>query len=87
MENISNLVRRLSNLLDRKELAKKAVSEAVERHTGRELPPESIFIKDSVLEMALDSDAFKSEIKLKEGVILRDLKESRNMHFQRVLYK
>jgi hypothetical protein len=88
VKDLSNLLKRLSNTLNSKTLAKESVIEAVKKYTNITLKEESISIKsdEGVLELNT-SPVIKNEILLKEPLILGELGEVYNLKLRRILYK
>lgn len=86
MRNLLQLLERFTKSLNRDELIKKAVIEAVRGSTGVSLKEEDILIKEGVLELSAGGAA-KNEIKLKEESIKKQLKERYKLTLFRVLYR
>jgi hypothetical protein len=86
MKDISSLLKRFSNLLNKKEVDQEVVATVIEGYVGRKPTLKEIFIEGTVLEIST-SPIIKNEIRLKEDKILEDLKRVHNIHISRVLYK
>jgi hypothetical protein len=86
MRNISDLLKRFTNSLNKDEIARQAVGEVVFSITHITVPPEQISLKDGILSI-MASAAAKSEMRLKEEAILDALKGRYNIRVSRVIYK
>lgn len=86
MENLPNLLKKFSKLLDRKTAAKESVACVIKELTGSNLTTDKIFLQESVLEIH-GSPILNNEIRLKEGKILEELRRSHKLFISRVLYK
>jgi hypothetical protein len=86
MKNLTDLLHRFSSVLNKKELAKGAVIEAVKKATSINLKEEKISINDGVLVIDA-SPVVKNEISFKEKFILTELKEVYSINITRILYK
>lgn len=86
MKNLSDLLNKFTQSLNRDSLIKKKVIEAVKNKTNITLPEEVVSVKNGVLEIN-SSPSIHSEIRLKEEAILQELRETTAINFSRVLYK
>ncbi|OHA91581.1 MAG: hypothetical protein A2758_00525 [Candidatus Zambryskibacteria bacterium RIFCSPHIGHO2_01_FULL_49_18] len=80
MKGISDLLKRISSVLNQDEELKRRIIELIREKTNIKLPKENIFLKNGVLEIDA-SPAAKNEIKLKEDEIKKEFK------IFRILYK
>lgn len=78
MRNLQSLLGRLSQALNRDEDLKKSVISIIKERTSVELPEASIEIRRG--EVVVDaSPAVKSEVRLKESLILEDIKQRHSL--------
>lgn len=85
MQNLTSLLERFSRSLNKDAYLKEIVLEVIKSRVGVSLPPDSIAIKDGVLGITA-SPVVKSEISLKESLILKEL-SLRSVGVSKVLYK
>ena len=85
MRNLSDLLKRFVNSLDRDVLQKETIARVIEEKTRVRLNPEGIRLKEGVLHITTAS-AGKSEINLKQEAILQDLKNIHNLSIKNFLY-
>lgn len=88
MKDFSELLNRLTKVLNKKEIAKDAVIEVIKKTTRVNVKPENITVlaEEGVLEIEV-SPAAKSEIMLKEKRIIDELKEVYSLNIRRIFYK
>mgnify|MGYP001591071573 CR=1 FL=1 len=86
MRNISDLLKRFTNSLNKDSIARQAVGEVVFSITHVNLSPENISLKDGILSITAGAAA-KNEMRLKEDAILDTLKGRYSIRVSRVIYK
>ncbi len=86
MRNISDLLKRFTNSLNKDTIARQAVAEVVLTSTGIKIPPENISLKEGVLSITASATA-KNEMKLKEERIIDAAREIYSIRIARVIYK
>ncbi|MEK7227510.1 MAG: hypothetical protein AAB641_01300 [Patescibacteria group bacterium] len=82
MKNLSRLLERFSNILNRNTETKNTIIKIIKDKTNIELKSDRINLRNGVLEIE-SSPAAKNEIKLKEEFIVNELKG----FVSRILYK
>lgn len=86
MRNISDLLKRFTNSLNKDAIARGAIAEAILTSTGIKILPENISLKDGVLSISAGAAA-KNEMRLKEERIVETARGIYNIHITRVIYK
>lgn len=86
MRSFQSLLERLSKTLNKDELIKGSVIQAVASRTGVTLPGEAIMLKEGQLTISASAPV-KNEIRLKEELIKTELKEAHQIVITRILYK
>ena len=86
MHNLKSLLERFTNSLNKDEITRGAVREAVLVSTGVKLSLENITLKDGVLTISAGAAA-KNEIRLKEEAIKQELKALHQVNISRIIYK
>jgi len=86
MKNLTALLERLTKVLNKDEILKSSVIDAIKNKAHISLASDKILIREGILEIEA-SPAVKSEIRLKEELIRSELKEVYNVNIVRVLYK
>jgi len=86
MRALTTLLERFRKSLNKDTLNKDSVISVVEGATGIKLHPEDVSLKDFVLEIT-SSPAKKSEIKLKENIILSEVRSQTKQNILRIFYK
>lgn len=85
MKNILNLLERFSKTLNKDSLEKEKIRNTIQNFTRIRLKDEDMRLDNGILQISAGSAA-KSEIRLKEEVIVRELR-SINVPLSRILYK
>lgn len=86
MRNISDLLKRFTNSLNKDAIARGVIAEAVLTSTGIKILPENISLKDGVLSISAGAAA-KNEMKLKEERIIEAARNIHNIRITRIIYK
>ena len=86
MKNLSKLLERFSNILNKNTDTKNTIIRIIKEKTNIELKSNQINLKEGVLEINAGASA-KNEIKLKEESIKTELKERFHINITRILYK
>lgn len=86
MKTLSSLLERFKKSLGKSTVNKDAVILAVEKVVNIKLKPEEINIKDAVLEI-ISSPSKKSEIRLKEELVLSEVRLQTGQNVSRIFYK
>lgn len=86
MKNLQHFLQRLSDTLNRDSHLKSSVINIIKERTSLELPEASVELKNG--ELRIDaSPGVKSEIGLKEGLILGDIKQRLSLKIERIFYQ
>jgi hypothetical protein len=85
MRNLTDLLKRFTSSLNKDEIARQAVVDAVSASTGIKLAPQGISLKEGVLTISAGAAA-KNEMRLKEARIIDTLKGLYNIRVSRVIY-
>lgn len=85
MRNLQSLLERLSETLNRDQELKKLILQIIKERTSLELPESSVELRGPVIEIT-SSAVVKSEIGLKESLIIEDIKQRHSLDL-RVIYK
>jgi hypothetical protein len=86
MKTLIALLERFSRSLNKDTHTKETIARVVESKTRVLVPTENLSLKDGVLSITTGATA-KNEIRLKEEVIKKELKELHKITFSRILYK
>lgn len=86
MKNLTDLLKRFSQSLNKDTQTKEIVARIILARTGVNLSSEKISLKNGVLEIST-SPAAHNEIRLKEEGITQELKEFHKIPILRILYK
>ena len=86
MKDLFALLERFSRSLNKDSWIKETISQVISDKTGATLKTETFSLKNGVLEISAGA-SLKNEIKLKEDLILAELKEARKIPVTRILYK
>ncbi len=86
MRTLSALLERFKKSLGKDTVNKELIISIVENVVNIKLKPEEVNIKESVLEI-ISSPAKKNEIKLKEELILSEIRIQTHQNVSRIFYK
>ena len=86
MKNISSVLKKFSNLLDKDSLIKGSISQVIEEKTKIKITSNDFNLKEGILEIKT-SPVAKNEIRFKEESIKDELKEVYKVFITRILYK
>ncbi len=86
IKNLSSLLERFSKKLNKSTDTKNIIINTIKNKTEIELTPEQINLKDGVLEFSA-SPIIHNEIRLKEEMILTELKKFHKLPASRILYR
>lgn len=86
MRNLSSLLERLANTLNKDTVIKEKIMRVIEQEAGVRLVDSQILLKDGVLELN-SSPVVHSEIRLRESKIKDSLKSEDKIFISRILYK
>lgn len=86
MRNLVDLLKRFSLSLNKDTNTKEAVAGVIQERVGISIPLENIALKDGVLSITA-SGAVNNAIKLKEELILSEIRERYKAPISRILYR
>lgn len=86
MRNLVDLLKRFSLSLNKDTNTKEAVAGVIQERVGISIPLENIALKDGVLSITA-SGAVNNAIKLKEALILSEIRERYKAPISRILYR
>ncbi len=86
MRSFQSLLERLTKTLNKDELIKTAITQAIASQTGVTIQGEAVGLKEGVLTINASAPV-KNEIRLKEELIKTELKEIHQVVVTRFLYK
>lgn len=86
MKTLSSLLERFKKSLGKDTVNKKLIISVVENITNIKLKPEEVNVRESTLEI-ISSPAKKNEIKLKEELILSEIRIQTHQNISRIFYK
>ncbi|NCN08114.1 hypothetical protein GW944_00895 [Candidatus Parcubacteria bacterium] len=86
MKNLSLLLKKFSNILDKDTVVKDSILKVIEDKTKIKLTKENFFLKDGLLEIKA-SPVIKNEINFKEKLIRDELNNSYKIFISKIIYK
>lgn len=86
MKTLSSLLERFKKSLGKDTVNKELIISVVENITNIKLKPEEVNVRESTLEI-ISSPAKKNEIKLKEELILSEIRIQTHQNISRIFYK